>query len=359
MRVVSLPSHRRAPTSQLLLELTVRVTRSLDLREVLDETLAALRGLLSLEGGTIRLIEDEALASAATDAPISWEHRTVRIAIEGSGFLQIDSPDAFSSEDRALVSALQPAISAAVRNALAYRRQREAVEELHEADRMKRDFLSLISHELKTPLTSIVGFAETLSHYAHELRPEVVEQLSERIGSASRRLDRLIGDLLDLSRIDRRGLEVDPRPVEIEPIVRQVIAETASLRHDIEVELEPGLPRVVGDPDRLNQVLANLVNNAVKFAPAASRIRIVAEREGERVAIRVADEGPGIREDLRERIFEPFVQAEEPATRQRGGMGIGLYLVRHIVQALGGEASVASEVGRGSTFTVLLPAVYS
>ncbi|MBI4729236.1 MAG: GAF domain-containing protein [Acidobacteria bacterium] len=392
-------------SSGLLLELTREVTSTLDLQEVLDRSLTALRRLVPFGGGAIQLIEGGALVAVATDPPATEDAKALRIPVgqgvtggiartgetvyipdiaedprvfskaktspgvrsffgvplivHGApiGVLHIDSPatDAFSPQARALLTSFAPAVAASVQNALLFNREREALGRLREAERMKHDFLSVVSHELRTPLTSVIGFAQTLAQRAESLDPPLVAELGHRIEAAGGRLERMISDILDLSRIERGVLRMDLASTSLERILRQIAVEARDEAHPMTIAASLNLPPVLTDADRLHQVLANLLDNARKFSPPGSRISISARRSGDWVIVTVEDHGRGIPEETIPRVFEPFFQIDAASTRAVGGLGIGLYLVREICDGMGAKVAVESEVGRGSRFSVSLP----
>lgn len=393
----------------LLLELSRDVTGTLDVQQVLDRSFAALHRLIDFGGGSIQLVEEGHLVLAATEPPATSDALTVRIPVgegvsgriaatgepiylpdilgdarvhpgglakatspgvrswfgvplilhgEPIGVLQIDSPvvGAFPPETRALTLAFVPTIAAAVQNALVYEREVRATNELRETERLKSDFLAVVSHELRTPLTSLTGFGEVLEGRAEALDRTMIAEFGRRIQRASRRLTRLIEDLLDMSRIERGVLKVEIAPVDIEQVARDAALDADDEDHPILLEVEPGLPRALADAHRLAQVLGNLLSNARKFSPAGSPITLRLRVDGLWVALTVEDRGRGIPFDGLKRVFEPFFQAEPATTRGTGGLGVGLYLVKQLCDRMGAEVSVASEVGKGSTFTVRVAA---
>jgi signal transduction histidine kinase len=407
------PRMRRAELDEeqqakLLLWLATRITRTLDLQEVLDESLSAMRTLVPFGGGAIQLIDDGALVAAATDPPMSPKARTVRIPVgqgvsgtiaatgepvyiadiaedprvhpegrqkgistgvhsyfgvplishgEPIGVLQIDAAevDAFDASTRALVLAFCPTISAAVQNALLYEQEREAARRLREAEQLKQDFVSIVSHELRTPLTAMRGFAETLARHHAKLPTEGLEQLTERIVGAGGRLQQLIDDLLYASQLERGFVPIEVRPIEVGPVLEAVRDDLADLGHPLAIDVAEGLERVVADPDRLHQVVTNLVGNAMKFSPPDATIDLRAHPHGDRVAITVEDRGQGVPPEAQTAIFDLFYQVEEAATRSAGGLGIGLYVVKRLCDAMGAEVAVAARPGGGTRITVALP----
>lgn len=226
-----------------------------------------------------------------------------------------------------------------------------------EADRLKSTFVSAVSHELKTPVATILGYAETLTRPDAQWDSQTVRELVGVIQEEARRLDRLITDLLDASRIQARALPLKQEEVDLEVLARRVVQrfQPQTDRHDIAVRFPPHFPTVQGDPLRLEQVLNNLVSNSIKYSPEGGRIRIRGEVRPEEVIISVSDEGIGIPATEQGRIFDPFYRLDEGPGRQAGGVGLGLYLARAIVEAHRGRIWVESEPGKGAIFSFSLP----
>ena len=227
-----------------------------------------------------------------------------------------------------------------------------------EANRAKDEFLATLSHELRTPLTSIMGWAEMLS--LRMLDEPARRHAVEVIEKSARSQAQLIADLLDVSRISAGRLRLDVRPVELRPVVEAAAdvlrpaADARSIRLDL--KFDPKVGKVSGDPDRLQQVVWNLLSNAVKFTPEGGRVLVQLSRAGGQAEICVRDTGAGIGPEFLPHVFDRFRQAESHMTRAHGGLGIGLSIVRHLVELHGGtvRAESAGE-GRGATFRVRLP----
>ena len=221
---------------------------------------------------------------------------------------------------------------------------------MQEVAQMKTDFVSVVSHELRTPLTSIIGALDTLA------RPDLPDGTAADLVDSSRRqaarLRRLIDDLLIVSRIDRQSVPVAPETVKLAPFLEETV-ETVGLER-VSVSVEPADLQVVADPDHLGRVFINLLENAAKYAPG-SPVEVVARPVRRRVEVDVIDHGPGIPESERDRIFERFTQLEPSDTRRRGGSGLGLSIVKGLVEAMGGEVEAGETPGGGATFTVRLP----
>jgi len=227
-----------------------------------------------------------------------------------------------------------------------------------EMARLKSDFVANVSHDLKTPLSLIRMFGETLE------MGRVADEGTRReyygvITRESERLTRLIDNVLDFSRIEGGRQRYDFEPAPVEPLVHEVLD---AFRHPlaergfkVEVEMEPGLPEITVDAAAVKQALANLIDNAIKYSADRRRLAVSVRREGNAVAIDVADDGVGIPVSERQRIFEKFYRVGRSETQGRRGSGVGLALVKHIAEAHGGDVLVDSRPGEGSRFSIRLP----
>ncbi|MCG0239204.1 MAG: ATP-binding protein [Firmicutes bacterium] len=227
-----------------------------------------------------------------------------------------------------------------------------------EIDRMKSEFIATVSHELRTPMTSVKGaLGLLLAGAAGEVTPAQRELLTIALNNTDR-LIRLINDVLDLSRIEAGRMELHRQPVQVAAAVRSALQELEVYRvqRQIEVatEIPPDLPPVYADPDRLGQVLVNLLGNAFKFSDPGGRVTVRARTEEGMVRVEVSDTGPGIPPEDLERIFERFYRVSGPTSR-KGGTGLGLAICRAIVQEHGGRIWAESRLGEGSTFIFTLP----
>jgi two-component system phosphate regulon sensor histidine kinase PhoR len=227
------------------------------------------------------------------------------------------------------------------------------ITELRRLERVRRDFVANVSHEFKTPLTAIQGFAETLLGGALDDKANR-KRFVEIIREHAQRLARLTDDLLKLSRIEAGRLDLESRPVSVAGLVNGCV-ETARLKAEsrglrLAVELPEGLPPVRGDAVQLDEVLLNLIDNALQYTPSGGRIDVTAYSNGHEVIFTVADTGIGIPESDLERIFERFYRVDAARSREAGGTGLGLSIARHIVDAHGGRIWVESAVGQGSRF---------
>lgn len=236
--------------------------------------------------------------------------------------------------------------------------ERAARSEAERASRMKDDFVATLSHELRTPLHAILGWTQLLR--APGRTPEQIQKGIEVISRNAGLQAQLISDLLDVSRIAAGKLQLDVKPVELAAIIDEALdAHRSALEAkglDLRTVVEPIGAPVLGDPGRLQQVISNLVSNAVKFTPRGGRVEIHLRRKDRFAQITVRDTGQGIDPDFVPHLFERFRQADSSTARRHGGLGLGLSIVKHLVEQHGGAVRVESEgVGRGATFTVELP----
>jgi PAS domain S-box-containing protein len=273
-------------------------------------------------------------------------------------WLRIADAAPYTADDLGLAEDIAARAALAVDSARLYRQAERARGEAEGANQAKDEFLAVLSHELRTPLTSMLGWLRLLR--TGQLGPDRVAQALEVVERNTRTQAQLINDLLDVSRIIAGKLQLDLYPVEPTPIVEETVesARRDAAAKDIEVGLTvsaaPG--PVLGDPTRLGQIVANLVSNAVKFTPAGGRVHVRLAREGAEAVITVSDTGIGIPPELLAHVFDRFRQADSTITRRHGGLGLGLAIVRHLVELHGGSVRVESQGdGRGATFTVRLP----
>jgi two-component system phosphate regulon sensor histidine kinase PhoR len=231
------------------------------------------------------------------------------------------------------------------------------ISDFAQLDKVRRDFVANASHELRTPLTAIRGFAETLLS-GGDLSEEERRSYLEVMDRHARRLANLVDDLLALSSIERGKEGLARTRVDTAALAAALIRDAGSLfsEKDIDVQLESqGSAMAWADPQAVEQILTNLLDNAVKYTAAGGRIGVSTEEDGDFVRIRVRDTGIGIPESDLGRIFERFYRVDKARSRELGGTGLGLSIVKHLVQQLGGEICVESEVERGSTFSFTLP----
>jgi signal transduction histidine kinase len=324
--------------------------------------------------GTTRLAECAASApeaGAALDAGLALL-APVRAQGRLLGFLGLGARlggEPYAELDLEYLAAAAGMVGAALENTRLYgetleanRQLRDQNEQLAELDRLKSEFLQGVNHELRTPLAVIVGYLDVLQHVA-----SLDETGRRAIAIASEQAEKLGGmvqNLLDFSEVGEDALRLDVGPREIGPLLRDYAAGrrpgVVNGLREFTLELEPDLPPARCDARRLLQVLDGLVDNAVKFTPPGSHIRLRAARRplasSPGVAIEVEDDGPGIPAESLGSLFEPFRQGDGSTTRETGGLGLGLALAKRLAEGMGGGLEVASEPGLGSTFTVRLAA---
>jgi PAS domain S-box-containing protein len=325
----------------------------------------ALEGVIARgEPTLVREVTDEWLAARGRDAehlgagagadptslmlvPLRARGRTLGVV----SFALVNGKRRYTLADLAVAEDLAQRAALAADNARLYR-------EAQDASRAKDEFLAVLSHELRTPLTPVLGWVRMLR--SGTLAPDAAQRALDTVERNTRLQAQLVEDLLDVSRIVAGKLSLDLRPIALGPIVEAVMESTAAAAAAKSIVMaqyvDADLPRVEGDANRLQQVVANLVSNAVKFTPAGGRVDIGLRRSGDSVCLTVADTGDGLASDVAPYIFDRFRQADSTITRQHGGLGLGLSIVRHIVERHGGSVQATSEgVGRGTTFTVTLP----
>ena len=320
---------------------------------VLDETGALLE--LSAEVGEGEPFPPRLpLREAAGGGPSGRVDSAVRVELQVAGqpvgVIVLVRPRQHNPE---LVAVLATLAALAVQNAQRFGRERQTVERLSELDRMKDTLLASVSHELRTPLTAIVGFAEVLERQGEAIPSDRRQEILHRMVAQGARLSRLIENVLSSITIKGRAMQVSLGPVPLAEVVDRVLG---SLPDRVRVELDvDGSLHVLADTGRLEQVVGNLVDNAVKYA--GDELRISARPDGaDLVELVVADRGPGIDPSALDDVFDPFVQGPSGPTVQAGGVGLGLYIARQLVLAMGGTIAVDTAEGEGSTFRVRLRA---
>jgi CheY-like chemotaxis protein len=266
-------------------------------------------------------------------------------------FVGHSQPGVFTEQHEQLAAGIAAWASVALQNAQLY-------QEAREANRMKDEFLAVLSHELRTPLNAIVGYARLLR--GGVLVGEKATQGLETLERNATALTQIVEDVLDVSRIVTGKIRLDVQPVELPLVIHNAVAtvQPAADAKGVRVQTiaDPRVGPVSGDPDRLQQAVWNLLSNAVKFTPRGGRVQVRLERVNSSVELVVSDTGIGIRPEFLPHVFERFRQAEVGTTRKTGGLGLGLAIVRHIVEMHGGtvQASSAGE-GEGATFRLRLP----
>ncbi len=263
--------------------------------------------------------------------------------------------DAFGPDEIELATLLGRLVATAVQNIRAYEAERETVDELRRLSALRADFVSLVSHELRSPMAAVIGAARTLQERWRELSPEQRASFLALIGDETSRLATLIGDVLDTSRIEAGTFSYSFSDVDLAELVRDTVATARVGQDEVEVKAKTPdrLARVRGDRERLRQVLINLVDNAVKYSPPGDEVEVSAWSDDGRVCVAVRDHGPGIPREQQGLIFEKFGRASVGGGKP--GTGLGLFIARSIAEAHGGSLAVRSAPGQGATFTLELP----
>jgi signal transduction histidine kinase len=272
-------------------------------------------------------------------------------ALGAISLVSAQSARRYSKDDLRLAEDLARRAALAIDNARLYK-------EAQTIARLKDEFLTTLSHELRTPLTSVLGWARLLR--VSDLDQETFNHAIDSIERNAQAQTQLIQDILDVSAIITGKLKLKIGPVSLPHVIEDAIksvqpaAEAKSIQ--VEVSCEGLLKPIEADPDRLRQVIWNLLSNAIKFTPKDGRVEVRATRNGSEAEITVSDTGYGIRRDFLPFVFERFRQADGSSTRAHGGLGLGLAIVRHLVEMHGGTVLAASDgEGRGASFTIRLP----
>ncbi len=266
-----------------------------------------------------------------------------------------DAPTAFTLDDARLLGLFGDQAVAALVNAEAFERQRAAMDQLEKVNRAKSEFVSIVSHEFRTPLTGIQGFSEMMKN--EDLSLAEMKEYAADINKDAHRLNRMITEMLDLDRMEAGRMTLHLETTDLNAIVRDSADRVRpnAPGHPITLTLDPALPLLSADRDRLTQVVANLLSNAVKYSPTGGQIVVTTARDGSSARLSVRDHGMGIPADQLETIWERYSRVETEKTRGIQGTGLGLPIVRQIVTMHGGTVWAESEIGRGSTFHVVLP----
>jgi signal transduction histidine kinase len=279
---------------------------------------------------------------------------------------RINHPEPFKEHHRQVLGLFAEHVGAVIDRAELMERLGERnreleanVERLHESHRMKDVFLSTASHELKTPLTSVIAYAELLADHEQRLDTQQRGQFIARLRSEAQRLMGLIEEILDLSRIESGKLNLRRRRLDVGALAHEAIETSRSMaaKHHVRLneEYETGLPEIWADEVKVRQAVVNLLVNAIKFSPSDSDVWLRVVAEPDCVRVEVADTGPGIAPEDTTHIFQLFGQGVRETSDQRGGLGIGLHLVKRLTELHGGHVGVNSKVGEGSTFWMRLP----
>ena len=399
---------RRVEELSLFQQIDQQLNKSLDLNRVLSLALDWAVGLTGADGGSIGLVEtpeegeppvlrllvhrgeeveeSERIVNidhpvlagilktgdssftrdVGVDRSIDGTPAAVQLAIpiksdrDGSvtGIITLEGqhPDTIDDDDIAFVERLADRAAVAIKNSRLY-------EAIHAANKAKSDFISVVTHEMRLPLTSIKGYVDLImSGMTGELNDQQ-QQFFTVIKRNLGRMSVLISDLADINRIESGRMQFENRPFPLRQIVDDVVASMQEVITEKEQQLETAvaedLPMVYADPNRITQVLTNLVSNAHKYTPENGSIRIEAQPDTDEMVISVADDGYGISEEDQIKLFTQFFRAEDQEVREQPGWGLGLSIVKKMVEAQGGEIWFKSKLGEGSTFTFTIPIVES
>ncbi|MDQ3907029.1 MAG: ATP-binding protein, partial [Acidobacteriota bacterium] len=305
-----------------------------------------LLALVARDAEQLGMLRELGLRSAMV-VPLRAQGRTLGAIT----FVSAESGRHYTARDLAFAEDLAHRAALAVENARLYR-------EAQDVNRLKDEFLATLSHELRTPLTAVLGWTRLLG--TRQLDEATQSRALETIERNAQAQVQLIDDILDVSRIIRGKLRLNVRHVELAPVIEAAVdsarpaAEAKGIR--LQVVLDRSAGPISGDPDRLQQVIWNLLSNAVKFTPREGRVQVVLSRANSHIEVAIIDTGQGIEPEFLPYVFDRFRQADPTTTRQHGGLGLGLAIVRHLVELHGGSVRAQSAgQGKGSTFRVMLP----
>ncbi|HEX4929361.1 MAG TPA: ATP-binding protein [Gaiellaceae bacterium] len=272
----------------------------------------------------------------------------------GALALSRTEPMGFSPDEVELVTGLGRLVATAVQNLRTYEAERATADELRRLSALRADFVSLVSHELRSPMAAVIGSARTLQQRWRELRPDQREAFLAVIADETTRLSALVGDVLDTSRIESGTFGYVFSDVDLAVILRDSAAAAEIGQDEVRLssELPTTLPRVRGDAERLRQLIDNLISNAVKYSDSGAEVCVQAQVDDGHVVVCVRDTGPGVAVEHQDHIFEKFGRA---AGNAKPGTGLGLFLARSFAEEHGGSLTVDSRPGEGATFTLRLP----
>ncbi len=400
----------RAERSSLLAEISAQVRRSLDVDEVLTATVETLGRAANVDRCFIHLVEEDDLGQirsewtapgmpllknrgeidfpvsdlVATTASTQWSddvmeddrfsdptrpHRPIDHVEHGTravlaapltwgddvlGVVAFHSrhPRRWTDGDIALIEAAGREVSIALNHARRFAEALETAERLRALDEMRSDFVAMVSHELRSPMTVVAGIADILKKRQSALSPEQRDELIDTLGREARRLTRLVSEVLDLEALDQGGMELHLGQVDLASLAQEAVTDAgAAERTDIAVGR--GNSTCTADSDRIKQVLLNMISNAVKFSGEDQPIKVTVSPEKDSVCISVKDIGPGISKEDQEKLFQRFARLDTGTVR-RPGSGLGLYLSKSIVDAHDGEIWIESTPRKGATFSIRL-----
>jgi len=268
----------------------------------------------------------------------------------------------FSPREVQFLSSLSRLAGMAIENARLHDSSRANISHLNEVSRLKSDFLSLVSHDLRGPLTGVRGFAEVLKQQSlgslNSVQMDMLEQLERQVDHQ----ERMVDDLLDLARMEKGRLSVSPKPMDLKALLTEEVAKAQptakerGIRLDLDVAADPRLAHVVMDPGRLRQVAWNLIHNALKFTPEGGTVTVHVAVDSRHVVVEFRDTGAGLSPDTQEKIFEKFFQVTPGGSKGAQGLGLGLTICKEIMQAHGGTIAATSEgLGKGTVMRLCFP----
>jgi signal transduction histidine kinase/putative component of toxin-antitoxin plasmid stabilization module len=334
------------PLAGTATEIAIRERRALTYANVLEGS--------DVPDGLRRVAQRVGRNYAVAIAPMIWESRGIGVILLGREKLE-----AFSDKEMGLLRTFADQAVIAIQNARLFREIQEKSAQLEIANKHKSDFLANMSHELRTPLNAIIGFSEVLMEKMFgEVNEKQADYLKD-IHESGRHLLSLINDILDLSKIEagRMDLEISSFHLPTALSNAMTLVRERAQRHGIRLglDVDPRLGELLADERKVKQILVNLLSNAVKFTPDGGHVDVIAKQDTTKVAIAVKDTGIGIAPEDQAAVFEEFKQVGRDYTRKAEGTGLGLALTKRFVELHGGEITLASQPGKGSTFTVTLP----
>ena len=285
---------------------------------------------------------------ASLAAPLEWGDELLGVVV-----FHCQQPREWSDSDIELIEGAADEVAIGLHHAYLYSRAVETADELARLDELRREFLSMVSHELRSPMTVVAGIADLLEKRADQLSEENQQDLIQTLGRESRRLTKLVSEVLDVESIDQGVVNLFPKVVDLATLARETVQDAGQVERT-QVVIDDGDTNVIADHDRIKQVLINLVSNALKFSPETEPVVIkVVPAEGE-VCVSVTDSGPGMTEEEIARLFQRFSRIARTGSSQPGS-GLGLYVSKVLVEKHGGRIWVESKPEQGSTFSFVLP----